>query len=50
MLAEAYLSLGEKEKIDVILKYYENENFDINLQNTLCMEEYEDIKKMRNSI
>jgi len=50
MLAEAYLSLGEKEKIDVILKYYENEKFDINLQNTLDKEEYEDIKKMRNNI
>jgi len=50
MLAKAYLSLGEKEKVDVILKYYENEKFDLNLQNTLCMEEYEDIKKMRNSI
>jgi len=50
MLAKAYLSLGEKEKVDVILKYYENEKYDLNLQNTLCMEEYEDIKKMRNSI
>ena len=50
MLAKAYLSLGEKEKVDVILKYYENGKFDLNLQNTLCMEEYEDIKKMRNSI
>jgi len=50
MLAKAYLSLGEKEKIDVILKYYENEKFDINLQNTFDKEEYENIKKMRNSI
>jgi len=49
-LAEVYLSLGEIEKIDVILKYYENEKFDINLQNTLDKEEYEDIKKMRNNI